>query len=102
MLTAVVNQSSDLKAEYDLRYVWLISIVAAMGGLLFGWDWVVIGGAKPFFQRYFGLTTEAQIGWANSCALLGCLMGALVAGVGALMGAIATFWLPEPTQDAAE
>jgi MFS transporter, SP family, xylose:H+ symportor len=57
-----------LKAEYNLGYVWLISAVAAMGGLLFGWDWVVIGGAKPFFQRYFQLTTEAQIGWANSCA----------------------------------
>ena len=51
-----------------------------MGGLLFGWDWVVIGGAKPFFQRYFQLTSEAQIGWANSCALVGCLAGALMAG----------------------
>ena len=61
-------------------YVWLVSLVAAMGGLLFGWDWVVIGGAKPFFQRYFDLTSEAQIGWANSCALVGCLMGALAAG----------------------
>ena len=80
MITAVANETSELKAEYDLRYVWLISIVAAMGGLLFGWDWVVIGGAKPFFQRYFQLSTEAQIGWANSCALLGCLAGALVAG----------------------
>lgn len=60
--------------------VWLIALVAAMGGLLFGWDWVVIGGAKPFFQRYFELTSEAQIGWANSCALVGCLVGALLAG----------------------
>src|SRR5438445_4778660 len=80
MITTVANETSELKAEYDLRYVWLISIVAAMGGLLFGWDWVVIGGAKPVFQRYFQLTSEAQIGWANSCALLGCLIGALVAG----------------------
>jgi sugar porter (SP) family MFS transporter len=80
MITAVANETSELKGEYDLRYVWLISIVAAMGGLLFGWDWVVIGGAKPFFQRYFELTNEAQIGWANSCALIGCLIGALIAG----------------------
>src|SRR5215468_12529512 len=80
MLTAVADERTELKAEYGLRYVWLISAVAAMGGLLFGWDWVVIGGAKPFFQRYFQLTSEAQIGWANSCALIGCLAGALAAG----------------------
>lgn len=81
MITATPTGISNLKADYNLGYVWLISVVAAMGGLLFGWDWVVIGGAKPFFQRYFQLTTEAQIGWANSCALIGCLVGALVAGV---------------------
>jgi len=80
MITATSTESSDLRAEYNLRYIWLISGVAAMGGLLFGWDWVVVGGAKPFFQRYFQLTTEAQIGWAHSCALIGCLVGAIIAG----------------------
>lgn len=66
--------------RFDLRYVWTISIVAAMGGLLFGYDWVVIGGAKPFLERCFGLTTAAEVGWANSCALVGCLVGAIVTG----------------------
>jgi SP family xylose:H+ symportor-like MFS transporter len=80
MITATQTEPSTLKANYNLAYVWLISVVAAMGGLLFGWDWVVVGGAKPFFQRYFQLTSEAQIGWANSCHLIGCLVGALVAG----------------------
>src|SRR5271155_2589758 len=80
MITVIKSEASELKASYNLGYVWLISVVAAMGGLLFGWDWVVIGGAKPFFQRYFALTSEAQIGWANSCALIGCLAGALIAG----------------------
>ncbi|HEX4262897.1 MAG TPA: sugar porter family MFS transporter [Verrucomicrobiae bacterium] len=80
MMTATQIETSRLKANFNYGYVWLVSSVAAMGGLLFGWDWVVIGGAKPFFQRYFQLTTEAQIGWANSCALIGCLAGALVAG----------------------
>jgi MFS transporter, SP family, xylose:H+ symportor len=61
-------------------YVFGISLVAAMGGLLFGYDWVVIGGAKPFFERYFDLRSEAMVGWANSCALLGCLAGSLVSG----------------------
>ena len=80
MITTGNTQSSNLKADLNLGYVWLISSVAAMGGLLFGWDWVVVGGAKPFFQRYFELTSEAQIGWANSCALIGCLVGSLLAG----------------------
>src|SRR5512143_2444462 len=70
----------ETNAQLNAAYIWSISLVAALGGLLFGWDWVVIGGAKPFFQRYFELTSESQIGWANSCALIGCLVGALVAG----------------------
>jgi len=80
MITITKIEDSAPEGEYNLGYVRLISIVAAMGGLLFGWDWVVIGGAKPFFQRYFELTSETQIGWANSCALIGCLVGALAAG----------------------
>jgi sugar porter (SP) family MFS transporter len=64
----------------NLKFVWMVSIVAALGGLLFGYDWVVIGGAKPFFEPYFQLETEAERGWANSCALLGCLIGALFTG----------------------
>ena len=67
-------------ARFDLGYVWRISAVAAMGGLLFGYDWVVIGGAKPFFEPFFGLASEALRGWANSCALVGCLAGALFTG----------------------
>jgi MFS family permease len=67
-------------ARYNMAYVWLISLVAAMGGLLFGYDWVVIGGAKPFFEKYFQLNSEELSGWANSCALVGCLVGSLVTG----------------------
>jgi MFS transporter, SP family, xylose:H+ symportor len=66
--------------RFNLAYVWAISLVAAMGGLLFGYDWVVIGGAKPFFEKAFGLTSAAQVGWANSCALVSCLVGSLIAG----------------------
>jgi sugar porter (SP) family MFS transporter len=68
------------RADYNLNYVWLISVVAAMGGLLFGYDWVVIGGAKPFFEPFFNLTRASLRGWANSCALLGCLAGAVLSG----------------------
>jgi sugar porter (SP) family MFS transporter len=75
------HHNADSPATLNLRYIWLISIVAALGGLLFGWDWVVIGGAKPFFERYFEIQNNAALsGWANSCALIGCLFGALIAG----------------------
>ena len=81
---AILTQSSSdpglPPARFNAGYVWLISSVAALGGLLFGWDWVVVGGAKPFFERYFNLTSEWDKGWANSCALIGCLFGALMAG----------------------
>jgi SP family sugar porter-like MFS transporter len=59
----------------------MISLVAAMGGLLFGYDWVVIGGAKPFYEPFFNLTTPAIKGWATSSALIGCLMGAVFSGI---------------------
>ena len=32
----------------NMSYIWMICLVAACGGLLFGYDWAVIGGAKPF------------------------------------------------------
>ncbi|OFX40593.1 MAG: MFS transporter [Bacteroidetes bacterium GWE2_41_25] len=52
-----------------------------MGGLLFGYDWVVIGGAKPFYERYFEITSSATYqGFAMSSALFGCLIGAAVSG----------------------
>lgn len=77
-VTPLPHSSSN--AEIHLRYVWTIAFIAALGGLLFGYDWVVIGGAKPFYEVYFHLTSEALVGWANSCALLGCFAGSLLAG----------------------
>src|SRR6266700_1176052 len=66
--------------NFDTAYIYAISAVAALGGLLFGYDWVVIGGAKPFYEKFFHLIDPAQQGWAMSCALVGCLVGALVSG----------------------
>ena len=55
-----------------------------MGGLLFGYDWVVIGGAKPFYELYFGISDSPVLqGVAMSTALVGCLVGAMVAGAAA-------------------
>ena len=52
-----------------------------MGGLLFGYDYVVIGGAKPFYEPYFGISGQPVMqGWVMSCALVGCLAGAVLSG----------------------
>lgn len=62
-------------------YLLLITFISAMGGFLFGYDWVVIGGAKIFYEPFFGLEGSAALrGWAMSSALTGCLIGALLAG----------------------
>lgn len=71
----------DSKINYNMKYVWVISLVAAMGGLLFGYDWVVVGGAKAFYEPFFGLDTPALQGWGVSSALVGCLAGAMLSGV---------------------
>jgi SP family sugar porter-like MFS transporter len=70
------------QASYNMAFIWLVCLVAAMGGLLFGYDWVVIGGAKPFYEPYFGISDETPLlrGWAQSSALVGCLAGALLSG----------------------
>jgi len=63
------------------QFILGITLVSAMGGLLFGYDWVVIGGAKPFYERFFDITNSPHLqGWAMSSALIGCLFGALVSG----------------------
>ena len=65
-------------------FLYFICAVSAMGGLLFGYDWVVIGGAKPFYELFFGITESPVLqGVAMSTALIGCLAGAMVAGAAA-------------------
>jgi MFS transporter, SP family, arabinose:H+ symporter len=66
----------------NMVFLWRICLVAAMGGLLFGYDWVVIGGAKPFYEPFFGISDRPVLqGWAMSTALIGCLAGAAVSGM---------------------
>ncbi|VTM21851.1 D-xylose transporter [Raoultella terrigena] len=71
---------NNAQTHLKMGYVWTICLVAACGGLLFGYDWVVIGGAKPFYEAYFSITDPAQSGWAMSSALVGCVFGALASG----------------------
>ncbi len=67
-------------ASFRPSYVWSAAAAGALGGLLFGYDWVVIGGAKPFYERFFHLDSPSLEGWAMSCALIGCLIGAVTSG----------------------
>ena len=69
---------------YNKGFLYFICAVSAMGGLLFGYDWVVIGGAKPFYELYFGISDSPVMqGVAMTTALVGCLVGAMVAGAAA-------------------
>ncbi|MDR2949900.1 MAG: sugar porter family MFS transporter [Prevotella sp.] len=62
-------------------YLLLITFVSAMGGLLFGYDWVVVGGAKPFYEVFFDITDSPYMqGWVMGSAILGCLIGVMVSG----------------------
>jgi len=79
----IVDRSGTLAALQtgSITYVFLITIVAALGGLLFGYDTGVINGAIGPLKAYFNLD-EVREGWAMGCALLGCALGA--AGAGAI------------------
>ena len=66
---------------FNKGFIYFICLVSAMGGLLFGYDWVVIGGAKPFYELCFGISDSPLMqGVAMTTALVGCLVGAMVAG----------------------
>lgn len=69
------------ESQFNFKYLLTISMISALGGLLFGYDWVVIGGAKPFYERFFDIADMPSLqGWAMSSALVGCILGAAIAG----------------------
>jgi SP family arabinose:H+ symporter-like MFS transporter len=57
----------------------LAATISTLGGLLFGYDNIVISGAIGFLSQRFHLDA-AGIGWAAGCALLGCIVGCAGAG----------------------
>lgn len=60
-------------------YLYLITIVSALGGLLFGYDTGVINGSQYYFSQYFDLDAGMK-GWVVGSALIGCFAGAIIAG----------------------
>src|SRR6056300_1520607 len=68
--------------KINMKFVYGLAFISAMGGLLFGYDWVVIGGAKPFYELYFDISNSSGLqGWAVSSALVGCILGAVSSGI---------------------
>ena len=83
-MPALPTITTDDMQAYNKGFLYFICAVSAMGGLLFGYDWVVIGGAKPFYELFFGISESPLMqGVAMTTALVGCLAGAMVAGAAA-------------------
>jgi len=74
MTTTQSQQASSLK------FVTLVSIIAAIGGLLFGFDTAVVSGAIGFMGEKFDLN-DFQVGWAVSSLIVGCIIGAAFSGI---------------------
>ncbi|MBC7720452.1 MAG: MFS transporter, partial [Pedobacter sp.] len=76
------NNSSSIpiaNARYNKPFIYLVCAVVALGGVLFGFDLVIISGTVPFFTKFFQLS-EANTGWAVGCINLGAALGALIGG----------------------
>ena len=68
-----------MKQKNTLGYVIFMAVVAAIGGILFGYDTAVISGTTAIVKAQFGLS-DAGEGWYVGCALIGSICGVLVAG----------------------
>ncbi len=83
-ITATSSSSTILNTAttetFNKKFILLVSFVAALGGLLFGYDTAIISGAIPYITSFFHLD-EFSLGWAVSVILIGCGVGALFAGV---------------------
>ncbi|SEP82240.1 D-xylose transporter XylE [Epilithonimonas lactis] len=76
--------SSGTKAQINMLYVTVLTLVATLGGLLFGYDTAVISGAEKSIQEYLiiplGLSSLAH-GATISSALIGCIIGGAISGM---------------------
>jgi len=68
-----------MKQKNTLGYVIFMAVVAAIGGILFGYDTAVISGTTSIVKNQFMLTDMME-GWYVGCALIGSICGVLVAG----------------------
>lgn len=75
-----VSYATGPEDRGSMGYVAVLTTVAALGGLLFGYDTAVVSGAIGFLKTRFELG-DMMKGWAASCALVGCMVGAASAGM---------------------
>lgn len=73
--TKTLHQTKNSQTAFILK----VSVVAAIGGLLFGYDTAVIAGVIGYLKIKFDLS-EAMVGWAASSAIWGCIIGAMFGG----------------------
>ena len=66
--------------KLNSRFVYSVSLVAAVGGFLFGFDLAVMAGAIPFLMRRFSLA-PAELGMVVSSVALGCMVGTMISGI---------------------
>lgn len=78
--TELNSTSFGKEAHINRSFILLVSLVAALGGLLFGYDTAIISGTIPFIKEYFSLN-EYSLGWAVSSLLIGCGLGAILASM---------------------
>jgi SP family arabinose:H+ symporter-like MFS transporter len=70
---------SHMEVKKSSTYLYLVCLVAALGGFLFGFDTAVISGTVSLVKSDFGLSAVSE-GWFVSCALLGCIIGVSFSG----------------------
>ena len=68
-----------MSEKVSARVIFL-AVVAAIGGILFGYDTAVISGTTEIVKMQFGLSTGGE-GWYVGCALIGSILGVLIAGM---------------------
>jgi sugar porter (SP) family MFS transporter len=69
----------EKKSTFNWRFLLIVSLISAMGGYLFGFDFAVITGGLPFLRDQFGLDAYWE-GFTTGSLALGCIAGCLVAG----------------------
>ena len=69
-----------MNSAINIKYISFLSVVAALGGFLFGYDTAVISGTIAQVSAQFSLDAMSQ-GWYVGCALIGSIFGVMCAGV---------------------